>query len=147
IKDPSAQSALSQYIDQWEKGLLAGNIQLELSEAIDSTGNAALKTKIEAILTKTGEGQLMALYEDCLEGGDPRRGMRIIQSNQTAQCMRCHAMGDFGGDAGPQLSGVGKRLSRKELLQSLIEPSASIAPGFGYVSLDLNDGSSVGGTF
>jgi putative heme-binding domain-containing protein len=43
------------------------------------------------------------------------------------------------------LNGVAKRLSREQLLQALIDPSARLAPGYGMVSLDLTNNKSVSG--
>ena len=140
ISNPS----LSKLVQEYEKGSLAPVLRLELKEAIDSSGVADLKTRFDAVKVQGTEGGL-ASFADCLEGGNANRGRNIMYRNQTAQCVRCHAVGDYGGNAGPNLSGVGSRMTRMELLQSLIEPSAALAPGFGFVSLDLNDGSNVSG--
>jgi putative heme-binding domain-containing protein len=47
---------------------------------------------------------------------------------------------------GPNLSGVAGRLTRDQLLESLLDPSARIAAGYGTVSLTLKDGKQVSGT-
>ncbi|HND54485.1 MAG TPA: glucose dehydrogenase, partial [Pirellulaceae bacterium] len=59
--------------------------------------------------------------------------------------VRCHKVGGQGGDAGPELSQVGGKNPRDHLLESLVTPDAKIAPGFGSVSLILNDGQIVAG--
>ena len=46
---------------------------------------------------------------------------------------------------GPALSGIGKKLSREQLLEALITPSSRLSPGYGTVSLTLNDGQTVAG--
>ena len=51
----------------------------------------------------------------------------------------------MGGTAGPSLTDIANTLSREQLLQSLIEPSARLAPGFGTVTLKLKDGQEVFG--
>ena len=83
--------------------------------------------------------------KDCLEGGDPERGQAIAFRNSTAQCMKCHAYDDYGGNAGPRLNGVGSRLSRAQILESLILPSAQLAPGYGTVILAMKDGRKISG--
>jgi mono/diheme cytochrome c family protein len=48
-----------------------------------------------------------------------------------AQCTRCHGIGENESIVGPDLDGVGERLSRSELLESLLDPGAAITAGFG----------------
>lgn len=45
-------------------------------------------------------------------------------------CLECHRFLDEGGGIGPDLTGIGKRQSRDELLVSLIEPSRKVAPEY-----------------
>ena len=40
---------------------------------------------------------------------------------------------------------MGSRLSRKQILESLILPSAQLAPGYGTVILAMNDGRKISG--
>jgi putative heme-binding domain-containing protein len=47
---------------------------------------------------------------------------------------------------GPNLKGVASRLTREQLLQALIEPSARIAPGYGSTNFVLTDGQEVSGS-
>ena len=83
---------------------------------------------------------------DALYGGDIQAGSNVFLRNQAAECVRCHNAGGQGGEVGPSLKGIGARLSREQILQALIEPSARIAPGYGTVSLKLDDGQEVTGT-
>jgi putative heme-binding domain-containing protein len=43
------------------------------------------------------------------------------------------------------LTGVASRLTKEQLLQALIEPSARIAPGYGIVSLETRSGQKLNG--
>ena len=43
------------------------------------------------------------------------------------------------------LNGVASRISREEILEALVEPSARIAPGFGVVTLTLKNGETLSG--
>ena len=54
--------------------------------------------------------------------------------------MRCHAIQGRGGDAGPDLTSIGGRSIREEILQALVAPNARITPGYGIVTLDLRNG-------
>jgi putative heme-binding domain-containing protein len=79
-------------------------------------------------------------------GGDAARGRELFRGHRVAQCQRCHKAHGEGGDAGPDLSQVANRHDRAGLLESLVDPSAKIAPNFGTVSVVLNDGRVVAGT-
>jgi quinoprotein glucose dehydrogenase len=118
---------------------------LELAEAIDKTGSKELKDRLKEINSKTSGDTLKAAFAGALYGGNPDRGARIFYANQSAQCIRCHSYGDYGGSAGPRLNGVAKRLSREELLEAVIDPSARIAPGYGMVTVELKDGKKISG--
>lgn len=43
-----------------------------------------------------------------------------------ASCIRCHQIGTAGGVIGPDLTSVSRRFSRKDILRSILEPSAAI---------------------
>ncbi|GAB3021395.1 c-type cytochrome [Cyclobacterium sediminis] len=124
---------------------LPSAVELELSEALETLGNDALLTHYDSITSELYKGDVVASYSSTLFGGDKVKGRRVFFQNQSAQCMRCHSYDDFGGNAGPRLNGVAKRLNRKELLEALVAPSNKIADGYGAVSLKLNDGTSVSG--
>ena len=55
-------------------------------------------------------------------------------------------MKGYGGEVGPDLTYIADELSREELLESLVDPNASLAPGYGTISLTLKDGKQIIGT-
>ncbi|MER0439089.1 HEAT repeat domain-containing protein [Emticicia sp. W12TSBA100-4] len=137
------QEVLSGLIDQLKEKQLSPNVSLELKEAVEASGSDALKTKIAAI--KPGASP-MDEYMESLFGGNRNIGRNIFNNNSTAQCVRCHNMSGEGASVGPNLSKIGGTLSREQILQALIEPSARLSPGYGTVSLKLKDGQEVTGT-
>jgi putative heme-binding domain-containing protein len=116
-----------------------------LGIAIDSSKSADLIARYKEVTSKLSPDALMASYASTLEGGDVNRGRNIFYRNQNAQCLKCHSFDDYGGNAGPRLNGVGKRLTRQQILESMIAPSARLAPGFGVVTLTLKDGKTTAG--
>lgn len=64
------------------------------------------------------------------EGGDPARGADLFRHHPVAACSACHSIGGEGGAVGPDLSGVGQRLTRAEILQSILDPNAALAEGW-----------------
>ncbi len=133
---------LSELIDKMAEAKLSPNVKLDLIESVEATKDNDLLAKVDKI---KGKGSETDQYNDALFGGNVREGRNIFLNNSAAQCIRCHAIGDGGSIVGPNLKDIGKSLTREQILQSLIEPSARIAPGFGMVSLVLADGQEVSG--
>ncbi|OIN58611.1 DUF7133 domain-containing protein [Arsenicibacter rosenii] len=133
---------LSGLIDQLADKKLSPSLTLELNEAVEASKSSALAAKL-APLKASGDG--VAAFKDALFGGDALAGRRIFNTSTAAECVRCHAIRGQGGEVGPSLTFIGDVLSREQILQALIEPSARIAPGFGTVSLTLKDGQNVTG--
>lgn len=145
LQPEHSAAPLNRLLDQMASNKLPAAVVLELGEAIDSSRSKDLADRYQSISAKRAPGELMALYAGALEGGDHQRGQRIFFRNENAQCMKCHSYDDRGGNAGPRLNGVGARLSRQQILEALINPSARLAPGFGMVVLELKDGKKVTG--
>jgi len=140
-----SKATFSQLLERLEAGELPAEIQLELAEAIDSTHSSDLIARLEEIQSKQSPDQLLASYQSALYGGDPERGRRILYQHQAGQCMRCHAFGDYGGNAGPRLDAIGNKLNREMILEALINPSARLAPGYGVVMLETTSGTRLSG--
>jgi quinoprotein glucose dehydrogenase len=121
---------------------LPPSLALDLGEAVDSTKSSTLIAKMAPLRSN---GETVADYQETLAGGNAMLGRRYFMTNSAAECARCHSVGGQGGEVGPNLSNIGNTLTREQILQALIEPSARIAPGFGMVILTLKDGSSAAG--
>lgn len=130
----------SRLLIQLENKKLPVELNLELGEAIQATKSAELVQQFKAANAKSSTDTLRASFAGALLGGNADRGEHIFYSHQTAQCIRCHSLGDRGGNAGPRLNGVANRISRQQLLEALIDPSARLAPGYGMVTLELSNG-------
>jgi putative heme-binding domain-containing protein len=134
---------LNDLIDRMVGDKLPSGIKLDLMEAVEASKSDKLIAKLDALKTK---GTLTDEFKEALFGGNLQAGYFIFNRNQTVQCVRCHSVGGEGGIVGPSLKGIGSRLTREQILQALIEPSARIAPGYGTVTLRLQDGQEVSGT-
>jgi quinoprotein glucose dehydrogenase len=134
-----SKSGFSQLLDQMGAGKLNPEILLELSEAVEKSGDAEITALYQKASEKLWKGDVLASYQSSLNGGDINSGRRIFFQSQTGQCMRCHAYDDMGGNVGPSMNGIALKLNRQELLESLIDPSKRIAPGYGMVTLELKN--------
>lgn len=144
LRTSQAQTILATLVDQLEDGSLNGALHLDLVEAVDSAGATALQERLAPFQTATNPTDVAA-YAVALEGGDAARGRRLFYRHPAAQCARCHAIHDLGGDVGPPLTNIGGEHTRAELLEALVDPSAHIEPGYGTVTLTLDDGQTVNG--
>jgi quinoprotein glucose dehydrogenase len=140
-KIPSAFSTplFTSLFEDMVSGKLPTEVLLELSEAVEKNGSQEILERYHEASEKLWKGDKLASYQSSLNGGDVLAGRRIFFQSQTGQCMRCHAYDDMGGNVGPPMNGIGKLLSRQELLESLIDPSKRIAPGYGMVTLELKN--------
>jgi putative heme-binding domain-containing protein len=72
--------------------------------------------------------------------GDAERGRRLFFDAKKSQCVKCHRIGEQGERIGPELTGIGSRFSRIHLVESILEPSRTVAPGYQSVVVTLTSG-------
>ena len=113
------------------------NPSFELIEAVKASKNQILINLYKSFLNEQKD-KLLAPYVHTLKGGSIRNG-KIVFNNSAAQCIRCHKIGKIGGVTGPDLSKIGKLKNKTYLLESLVNPNAKIAAGFGTVIITLKD--------
>ena len=114
---------------------------LDLINAAEMRGTEELKTAIADFRKRQQEqGTVLALWNECLEGGDVERGRALFFGRAAASCRRCHKVAGSGGEVGPDLSKIGKDKDRSYLLEAMVDPSAKIARGFETVILVTLEG-------
>jgi len=91
-------------------------------------------------LSQQNENQAAKLDEllAALPAGNFLAGKKVFES-QTALCAVCHRIDDLGGLVGPDLSHIGAIRTRRDLLEAIIFPSASLARDFEAYSVDTTD--------
>lgn len=72
--------------------------------------------------------------------GDGERGRELFLKAEGVQCRNCHQVGPEGKDLGPKLDGIAKRLSPKEILESMLEPSKKIDPKYVSYLMETSEG-------
>ena len=120
---------------------------IELLEAAKTRPEASVKAALSTWEKSLPTDDPVAAWAIALEGGNAARGEQIYLSHP-AECMRCHRAGDgheAGGEAGPNLAGLGQLHDNRYLLEAMINPGAKVAPGFGIVSVTLKNDKSIGG--
>jgi putative heme-binding domain-containing protein len=62
--------------------------------------------------------------------GDAKRGSELFLNTAGVRCKNCHQVRKQGQALGPELSQIGKKYNREQLLESLLFPSKRIDPEF-----------------
>lgn len=77
--------------------------------------------------------------------GNAERGRKVFLDVEKSLCLKCHRLGELGEKIGPEMTGVGSRFSRIYIVESILEPSRTIAPSFGTLVVALKSGKIVTG--
>jgi quinoprotein glucose dehydrogenase len=129
------------------KSLARLGADVELSELFSRGVPAPLRLDLlEAAATRpslkekraTLEGSFPPYYET-LEGGDAEAGRRIFFERSDVQCVRCHQIGEQGGQVGPPLTKIAEQKTREYLLESIVTPNKQIAEGWGQTAFQLQN--------
>jgi putative heme-binding domain-containing protein len=79
-------------------------------------------------------GQILALK------GDAQRGRELFFKAAGLQCVNCHRIAGTGSTLGPDLTAIGKKYTRAQILESILEPSKSIDPKYVAYLVETTDG-------
>ncbi|MFM7282191.1 MAG: hypothetical protein ACKO32_10470, partial [Planctomycetia bacterium] len=115
-------------------GLVPAEVGLELVEACEKKGRS-LVARLQDLQQVRAQDEKLAPYLDSLLGGNAERGREIFRTKAETECMRCHRIASGkeeaeGGQVGPSLVDVGRRLTRLELLEAIVDPNRHIARGY-----------------
>lgn len=112
------------------------------ADMLSSSGN-----DIVAINYPKGPGKqwklndAVALLDAPLADRDFQNGKSMFAATT---CVRCHAMGsDGGGNVGPDLTNLGTRFSKKDMLESIIDPNKTVSDQYAATQIMLRNGTSV----
>ena len=128
---------------------MRAKIRVEQVKPILDKYPAAVKAEAEKLyaeLEKSRAGEIAkfeALVKD-LPAGDVRRGQVVFHS-QKANCKACHTIGYVGGKVGPDLTRIGGIRTERDLLESIVFPSASFVRSYEPVRVNTKDGRTLNG--
>lgn len=110
----------------------------------DSPTDPALCEEPNATDTEYDPALVSRIVADASARGSARRGAMIFGSAHFA-CISCHRVGEQGGQAGPALSDVGKRLKPEQIVESLFWPKREVKPEFKAFAVQTTDGRNLQG--
>ncbi len=96
--------------------------------------------KLYAELAEARKGESAKLEKMLaeLKPGDIRRG-QLVFNNAKTQCIACHKVGYVGGSIGPDLTKIGSIRTERDLLESIVFPSASFVRSYEPVRVLTTD--------
>jgi putative membrane-bound dehydrogenase-like protein len=79
------------------------------------------------------------------EKGNAERGRAIFLDAKGVACAKCHRVGKEGGEVGPDLSGIGLKYNRDQLIDNVLFPSKQILDGYDMHLVETKDGKLLSG--
>ena len=98
--------------------------------------------KAREFVRKWTVADLEQAMETELQGRDFENGRKMFG---LAQCYKCHRFADQGGIAGPDLTAVGRRFNKRDLLETVIDPNKAISDQYQATEFELTDGQIITG--
>src|SRR3954469_1923498 len=74
-----------------------------------------------------------------LHEGDLDRGKQLFADEQKLACGKCHSTDGSASKAGPDLFAIGDKYGRREIIDSILTPSATIAVGYETTIIKTRD--------
>ncbi len=111
-------------------------VSLRLSKGAD------VDKRLRSLIALAGpRPQSEAQWRAALSGhGDAAAGERVFFHSSGPRCFSCHRVDGRGGVVGPDLSTIGRSLSRDKLIESILTPSKEIAPQYVTWLIATRDG-------
>jgi putative heme-binding domain-containing protein len=115
----------------------AGELPSELRNVATIVTNAnrkpAIKARAERLLpafTSKNKTPLPPIGDLVWLEGNPENGRKVFGDTAGPKCKTCHKLGQGKKSVGPDLSAIGSKLGKQALFESILNPSAGIAPEY-----------------
>ena len=122
----------------------AGQMPPLCSRVVDEVGVNLIKDWIAALPKRERDfvrawttSQVLELWKTSNDERSLENGKQLYRE---LGCIQCHRLADEGGGAGPDLTRLPAKLSPEQLIESIVEPSANIAPEYALTMITTTDG-------
>ncbi len=123
--------------------LPAGVVSLAIERATRN-GNVSVRDLFERFLAPEDRiqrlGSVVQAEQILSLSGDTARGKAVFFETSGVSCKNCHRISKDGKEIGPELTTIGKKQTRAQLLESILEPSKLIDPKFVTYLAETTDG-------
>ena len=137
------QGGGKQILDLAEAGKLAVDLKNDATMLVHADSNRRIRdqaTKILPLPKTVGGETLPPLGELIRREGNIERGKDVFFRQGTKSCAGCHRVQGKGQSVGPDLSTIGIKYGRDELMRSILSPSDSIGSSYRSLVAALTDG-------
>jgi quinoprotein glucose dehydrogenase len=130
---------LLMWLDRVTSGKAPKELSLEILEAAAKRKDPLIKSQLQRF-NEARSSDPLTNRSECLAGGDASAGKKIFFERADVACLRCHKLNGNGGEVGPDLAGVGSRLSREDLLESILLPNNKMTRGYENLVIKMKNG-------
>ena len=142
----NADRIVSRAMDRLLEKKVAPEVRVDVLDAAAKRGRSAeVQEKLKRYAASLDKHDPLAEFRDALVGGDVEKGRKIFMERADLSCLRCHRINGYGGNAGPDLAGVGAKHPREYFLESILLPQKQIAQGWETVIVRKKNGDVVSG--
>ncbi len=139
-------ASLTKYLANFKRDAVAALPEADKKQLgdllADVTPPPAAPLKPRAYVKDWRLGEILPEVEKPLGGRNFGKGKAAFEG---ALCQTCHRLGFDGGTVGPDLTAVGNRFSRRDLLESIMEPSKVVMEQYQTTTLFKKGGDAVTG--
>ncbi len=124
-------------------GKLADDLKTEATTVLNSHPNREVRNDAARVLPmpKTATGRPLPPFAELIgRSGQADHGRTVFFRAGTNSCGGCHRVQGQGQWIGPDLSTIGTKYGKDELLRSILSPSAAIGYNFRSAVVALDDG-------
>lgn len=120
-------------LDLEQSGELPSELRNVASGVTNTSPSAAIRARAKRLLppvVSKNRKPLPPIRELLAREGDAERGKKLFAATAGPKCSSCHSLDDSKKSLGPNLSQIGDKLGKEALLDSMLNPSAGIAPEY-----------------
>jgi putative heme-binding domain-containing protein len=131
------------------------NFRKDATETLTPEERLALTPVLPKAETKTAKAAVQRKFVQAWKMEDLTPSLEFLNRGRSfekgkdaftdAQCVQCHRFGNGGGAVGPELTAVSSRLTGRDIIESIIEPSKVVSEQFQNMTLFLKNGDDVTG--
>jgi putative heme-binding domain-containing protein len=110
-------------------------------EKIFQNPDATVRVQASKYFKRPGTDKIYSIEDILKLNADAAKGKTVF----VTRCAACHKSGNDGKNIGPDLSDIGGKFNKSELLDAIINPSAAIVFGYEPWLVNTKDGASIYG--